>query len=244
MRKLVIIFMLVGIANIVRAQSPINSIYKEIREKWEQYNKDSITIEVGRMLDLFEKGGVFTQDIVEKKYMGLVYVLSDDEDCTSVSCSDPAVFPAVWYGTDQGICMMGLRTRGILESKRPLSNYVEAYLKRMPIVNESATRYAVMTDFSNGLAPYEEEDQCFVIDNNGSASYVRKNGDYIIGLSISYDKSNIMISVFDVTGQEKLLNLESFLENSTSQSAQYSEQTKQKLENLRARRRNVTNSVK
>lgn len=155
MRKLVIIFMLVGIANIVRAQSPINSIYKEIREKWEQYNKDSITIEVGRMLDLFEKGGVFTQDIVEKKYMGLVYVLSDDEDCTSVSCSDPAVFPAVWYGTDQGICMMGLRTRGILESKRPLSNYVEAYLKRMPIVNESATRYAVMTDFSNGLAPYE-----------------------------------------------------------------------------------------
>lgn len=234
MRKLVIIFMLVGIANIVRAQSPINSIYKEIREKWEQYNKDSITIEVGRMLDLFEKGGVFTQDIVEKKYMGLVYVLSDDEDCTSVSCSDPAVFPAVWYGTDQGICMMGLRTRGILESKRPLSNYVEAYLKRMPIVNESATRYAVMTDFSNGLAPYEEEDQCFVIDNNGSASYVRKNGDYIIGLSISYDKSNIMISVFDVTGQEKLLNLESFLENSTPQSAQYSEQTKQKLENLRA----------
>mgnify|MGYP001226747687 CR=1 FL=1 len=66
MRKLVIIFMLVGIANIVRAQSPINSIYKEIREKWEQYNKDSITIEVGRMLNLFEKGGVFTQDIVEK----------------------------------------------------------------------------------------------------------------------------------------------------------------------------------
>lgn len=48
MRKLVIIFMLVGIANIVRAQSPINSIYKEIREKWEQYNKDSITIEVCR----------------------------------------------------------------------------------------------------------------------------------------------------------------------------------------------------
>ena len=73
-----------------------------------------------------------------------------------------------------------------------------------------------------------------VIDNNGSVSYVRKNGDYIIGLSISYDKSNIMISVFDVTGQEKLLNLESFLENSTPQSAQYSEQTKQKLENLRA----------
>ena len=31
MRKLVIIFMLVGIANIVRAQSPMNSIYKEIR---------------------------------------------------------------------------------------------------------------------------------------------------------------------------------------------------------------------
>ena len=43
-----------------------------------------------------------------------------------------------------------------------------------------------------------------------------------------------MISVFDVTGQKKLLNLESFLENSTPQSAQYSEQTKQKLENLRA----------
>ncbi len=36
-----------------------------------------------------------------------------------------------------------------------------------------------------------------------------------------------MISVFDVTGQKKLLNLESFLENSTPQSAQYSEQTKQ-----------------
>ena len=33
MRKLVIIFMLVGIANIIRAQSPIKSIYKEFLEK-------------------------------------------------------------------------------------------------------------------------------------------------------------------------------------------------------------------
>ena len=63
--------MLVGIANIVRAQSPINSIYKEIREKWEQYNKDSITIEVGRMLDLFEKGGVFYPRYCREEIYGI-----------------------------------------------------------------------------------------------------------------------------------------------------------------------------
>lgn len=186
------------------------------------------------MLDLFEKGDVFDQDIVEKKYVGLVYILSDNADCTSASCTDPAILPAVWFGTDMDICMMGIQTRGGSDSKRPLSNYVQAYLKRMPISNEAVTMYIAKTNFRHGLSSYYKEDKSFVIDDDGIANYARKNGDYIIGLTLSKDRSNVMIYIFDVAGQEKLLTLNTVAQNTTPQSAQYSAQTKKKIEELRA----------
>lgn len=234
MKRIVIILILIGITNIVSAQSPVDITCKDIRVKLEQYNNDSITIEAKKMLDLFETGDIFDQDIVETKYVGLVYILSNNADCTSVSCTDPAVLPAVWFGTDMGICMMGIRTRNGSGSKRPLSSYVQAYLKRMPVSNEAATMYMAQTNFHRGLSSYYKEDNSFVIDDDGTTGYARKNGDYIIGLTISKDGSNAMIYVFDVAGQEKLLSFDTVAQNTTPQSAQYSVQTKKKIEELRA----------
>lgn len=232
MRKFAIILILIGITDIVSAQSPVDSICKDIQVKLEQYDSDSITVEVKKILDLFEQGDVFDQDIVEQKYIGLVYILSDEADCASASCTDPVILPAVWFGSDMGICMMGIRARGGSDSKRPLSNYVQAYLKRMPVSNEAVTMYIAKTNFRNGLSSYYKEDNSFVIDDDGTTNYARKNGDYIIGLTISKDRSNVMIYVFDVAGQEQLLSHDTTEQTATPQSAQYSVQTKKKIEEL------------
>lgn len=234
MRKIVVLLILIGIADMVSAQNPVDIALKDIQEKLEQYDSDSITVQAGKMLDLFEQGDVFYHDVVAKKYIGLVYILSEDADAQSASCADPAILPAVWFGTDMGICMMGIRTRGGNESKRPLSNYVQAYLKRMPVSNEPVTMHIAMTNFSNGLSSYYIEDNSFVIDDDGTTSYARKNGDYIVGLALSNDRSNAMIYVFDVAGQERLLSHNTAAQNAKPQSAQYSEQTKEKIEELRA----------
>lgn len=235
MKKIIIVLISIGITGIVSAQSPVDITSKKIREKLAQYNNDPITTEVGKMLDLFDTGGVFDQDIVETKYVGLVYILSkdEDEDCTSGSYTDPAVFPAVWFGTDTGICMMGIRKRGGNDSKRPLSNYVQAYLKRMPVTDEAATRYMALTDFDRGLSYYYKRDNSFVIDDT-TTSYARKNGDYIIGLTISRYGTDVMIYVFDVAGQEQLLSFDTVAQNTTPQTAQNSVQTKKEVEELRA----------
>ena len=231
---MVIVLMLVGITNMVNAQSQVDVMCKDIRMKLEQYHNDSIALKLGGILDLFEKGNVFEQEILEKKYVGLVYVLSDYEDCTSASCTDPAISPAVWFGTDMGVCMMGIRTRGGSDAKRPLSSYVQAYLKRMPVSDEPVTKYIVRTDFSNGLSSYYKEDNSFAIDHRGTINYARQNGDYIIGLSVSASGGNAMIHVFDIAGQEKLLSFDTVAQNTTPQPVQYSVETNKKIEKLRA----------
>lgn len=240
MRKFVILLILISFNGIISAQSPVDITCKDIRVKLERYHNDSITARVGKMLDLFEKGDVFDQDIVETKYIGLVYILSDNADCTAESCTDPAILPAVWFGSDMGICMMGIRARGGRDSKRPLSDYVQAYLKRDPVSNEAVTMYMAKTDFSPGLSYYYKEDSSFVIDDGGTTSYARKNGDYIVGLTLSADGSNVMIYVFDVAGQEKLLSFDTVSPNPIPQTGQYSVQTQRKIEELKA----VTNLVK
>lgn len=232
MIKVVVTLILIGITDIISAQSPVDITCKDIRVKLERYNNDSITAGVGKMLDLFEKGDVFDRDIVEKKYVGLVYILSDNADCTAESCTDPAILPAVWFGSDMGICMMGIRARGGNSVKRPLSDYVQAYLKREPVSNEDVTMYMAKTNFSRGLSSYYKEDNSLVIDDE-TTNYARKNGDYIIGLTLSEDRSNVMIYVFDVAGQEKLLSFGTVTSNPTPQTARYSTQTKKKIEELK-----------
>lgn len=234
MRIIGIILLLIGIADRISAQSPVDVACKDIRVKLEQYDNDSIVTEVGKMLDLFEKGAFFDQDIVEQRYVGLVYILSEDADCTSASCTEPAVLPAVWFGTDAGICMMGIRPLGGSGSKRPLSDYVQAYLKRMPVSGKAVTRYMAKTDFSPGLSSYYKVYNSFVVVDDGTANYARKNGDYLIGLTVSNNKRHAMIYVFDVAAQETLLSFDTGAQHTAPQPARYSVQTKKKIEELRA----------
>lgn len=234
MIKFVFFLLLVSITNIVSAQSVTDYKCTEVRVKLKQYYKDSITMEIEKILDLFEKGDVFDQSIINKKYLGVAYILSDDNDCLYESCNNPAISAAVWFGTDTGICMMGIRKTNNSEPKRPLSNYVKAYLNRNSVSNEVVTKYIVMTRFNSHLSSYDKQDKSFVINNNENNCYIRKNGDYIIGLSVSDDGYNSMIYVFDIAGQEKFLSFGSAEKNTTSQPTQYSAKTKEKIEELRA----------
>ena len=233
MKKILFFLALLTTAFIsVSAQTFTKEIKTGLLQKVNQYEVNDAVDRVKILLDYFDKGKCPNEKIINTSYLGIAYVLSSARDYDYYTCSDPAVYPAMWKGYDGEIKIQGIRSQYELNypKKEYYSDYVQLYLQDKSVANTSEAKFIIKDRSRNGYTEYFFNKNECIIDNS---IYARIYNDNIICVSFSEDMDNIMIYSFDIKKQSQLLKFDSNDSEMSDEISGIPDETKEKIEKYR-----------
>lgn len=202
MRKVaVILFSLLAVSITAMGQNYASSKKDKISEKVRKYQSDDAVSQINDILAMFDRGQIPDSRILSKTYAhGIVYVLSESADNNKGIYTLPAINAAVFqcYDRKMGVLRMA-PGEGVAQGKRPLTTYVQQYLRGNAINDVYSSRYILeYLGMKVKALPYINNGDEFIVPDVNDI-YIRQYGNDILAVTANDDFSEILVYRFKIS---------------------------------------------
>jgi len=202
MKKLAIISLSLIVFSItIMGQNYASSKKDKIVQKARGYQNDDVVSQINDILAMFDRGQIPDSRVLSKTYAhGIVYIMSESADGNKGIYTLPAINAAVFqcYDRKMGVLRM-LPGEGVSSGKRPLTNYVQQYLRGNAVNDVYSSRYILeYLGMKVNALPYINNGDEFIIPDVNNI-YVRQYGNDILAVTANDDFSEILIYRFKIS---------------------------------------------
>lgn len=202
MKRLAIIAIsLLALSVAMEGQNYASSKKDKIIERVHSYQNDDVVGQISGVLAMFDRAQIPDSRVLSKTYAhGIVYILSENADNNKGIRTLPAVNAAVFqcFERKMGVLRM-LPGEGVSTGKRPLTTYVQQYLRGNAVNDAYSSRYILeYLGMKVKPLPYINNGDEFIIPDDNDI-YVRQYGNDILAVTANDDFSEILIYRFKVS---------------------------------------------